>query len=636
MCRLFFLLVTISLSSIATAQEVKLEELDRKNRACYKKVLKLKKKNKLDQSIIHLQKIVSNYPTFTRGVNELVSFYNEKGDTKSIIKVLENYNNGLPENEELTSLLLAEAYERDGKYEESIQLLSQVSQDQDNKEKLQRRIAEISFRKNALENPVDFQPEKLTGGLNTDKDEYHPVLTTDGSSMYFVRMGKGKYRQEDLFVAKSDGALGFQEASPLTVLNSDYQDGAFTLSADGNTIVFTSCGRPDSKGGCDLYISFKKGNKWTAPKNMGSGINSKYWDSSPSLSSDGRTVYFASKRPGGLGGSDIWSVSLNDNNRWQEVINLGETINTPGNEEAPSIHPDGKTLYMVSDGHIGMGSYDIFFSRYDQGKWCAPENIGYPINTDSREGGLFVDLHGGKAYYSTGIMMDGADNVKESGDIYLFDLPQDKRPGVVSYIKIEIRDGKSNGLMQAKGELVSLKDTTDKKIFDIKGQLLTPITPGEYSFAVKKLGYVFHSENILFPESDMGSDPFIYKVVLQPIEKEAPAPIVLKNIFFRSGSAELLSTSNTEINNLAQLLLDSPDIDIAILGHTDNVGSDIDNLRLSEYRAKAVYERLIAKGINATRIKYVGKGEGVPIADNDTEEGRQLNRRTEFLIIRNN
>ena len=376
---------------------------------------------------------------------------------------------------------------------------------------------------------------------------------------------------------------------------------------------------------------------------MGPSVNTRWWESAPSLAPDNRTLYFSSRRPGGKGGADIWVTQLNKLNKWNPPVNLGPEINTAGMEETPFIHPDSKTLYFSSDTHLGFGSHDLFVSRMnDNGEWQAPRNLGYPINDDGRQGGLFVNLSGKKAFFSSDIVLNPDD--PKAGDLYSFDLPVQLRPDLVTYIQLEVRDAESNGLIIAQTQLVDLLNNDEPVSMqtDVGGKLLTTIKLGEYALNVTKQKYLFHSENIVVNSVTTAENPFHFIVRLQKIpekeavvvsEEEAPK-IILHNIFFETGSAQLLTKSNTEIANLHQLLTVNEDMKIKILGHTDDVGSDTDNQRLSEQRAKSVFDKLVTKGISPQRMQYEGKGESEPIATNDTPDGRRQNRRTEFFIIK--
>jgi len=376
---------------------------------------------------------------------------------------------------------------------------------------------------------------------------------------------------------------------------------------------------------------------------MGKVINSISWDAQPSLSSDGKKLFFSSNRQDGYGGNDIWMSTRTDTSGWAPPKPLSTEINTPGNEESPFIHPDGHTLYFRSNKHIGMGGYDIFFSRYidSTNTWTPAKNIGYPINTKGNEGAMSVSLDGKKAYFVSD--MAYLDNMSNANlDIYSFDLYESARPMPTTFVKAHITDSESGAALVANYSIEPLKRKL-RKISgksDIKGNFTTSLpTNTDYAFFVEKEGYILYSGNFSLEGIQDVTDPFVLEIQLSKVpvvEEETPKvelkPIVLNNIFFESGSATLKMESDIEISRLAQNLRRNEGLKIEIHGHTDNVGTDEDNMRLSEERAKSVMQALIEKGILSSRIAARGFGESNPIDTNETEEGRKNNRRTEFVV----
>jgi len=384
-------------------------------------------------------------------------------------------------------------------------------------------------------------------------------------------------------------------------------------------------------GSCDLYISFKKGNKWTTPVNMGGNVNSNKWDSQPSISPDGTTIYFASARPGGKGGSDIWKINLLPNGQWSRAINLGDTINTDKDENSPFMHFDNQTLYFCSDGHTGMGGRDLYYSRKDSsGKWGIPVNLGYPINTFADEFGLIVNAKGDTAYFSSD---------KEGGkgklDLYSFELNKANRPLPVTYLKGIVYNSETKQKIEARFELINLKSS--KVVYTsysdpIKGDFLVTLpTENDYALNVSKEGYLFYSDNFTLSGNWTNIEPFIKNVPLVPIN--IGGTVVLKNIFFETAKYDLKKESYIELNKLIAFLKTNVNLKIEISGHTDNIGGKEYNQTLSENRANSVYSYLIDKGIDSKRLTFKGYGDTKPIDTNDTDLGRSNNRRTEFKII---
>jgi outer membrane protein OmpA-like peptidoglycan-associated protein len=496
------------------------------------------------------------------------------------------------------------------------------------------------FAHNAMAHPVPFNPQLLTGGINSPHSEYVPLMNIEGNQMVFTRRIGG---QEDFYIAQYDGEQFF-DVEEMYGLNTPQNEGVHTISADGKTIIFTACDRRKTgMGSCDLYYSHLESDGWSIASNMGKVINSISWDAQPSLSADGKKLFFSSNRQDGIGGNDIWLSTRTDTSGWTAPMPLSEEINTSGNEESPFIHPDGHTLYFRSNKHIGMGGYDIFFSRYIDSTrtWTPAKNIGYPINTEGSEGALSVSLDGKKAYFASD-MAYLEDKANANLDIYSFDLYHDARPLPTTFVKATITDILTGERLIANYSIEPLQKDLNKisGISDRTGSFITSLpTNMDYAFFVEKEGYILYSGNFSLEGIQDVSDPFVLQIRLTPIPviedsitKVEYEPIILNNIFFESGSAILRSESDIEISRLAENLKKNKNLKIEIHGHTDNVGSEEDNLQLSEDRARSVMMALIAKGILPTRISSKGFGESKPIDTNETEAGRKNNRRTEFVV----
>ncbi len=511
--------------------------------------------------------------------------------------------------------------------------------------KASQYLKNCRFAAGAIKHPVPYHPESLGSAVNTGNPEYLPVLTADKKTLVFTRLtGKGRYANEDFYISKLKNGE-WQKAMPIVELNTDENEGGQTLSADGKMMVFTACNRKGGAGRCDLYFSEYKNGHWTPVKNMGHTVNSPAWESLPSISPNKDAVYFASNRKGGYGGSDIWVTYRQPDGKWGKPVNLGENINTELDDQAPFIHPDNKTLYFMSRGHAGMGGYDIFFTkRKPDGSWDKPKNIGYPINTKGEEGALFVTLDGETAYFATDVknINPGKEKITEkNSDIFSFPLYEGARPDPVTYVKAIVLDAVSKSPVTAALEFLDFEKGISflKGQTDADGEFLSCLPIGQdYALTISKEGYLFHSEHFSLTKAETKDNAFELTIYLQPIVKDVSnakesEPVILKNVFFATGSAELRPESLVELNKLKALMDASPKLKIRINGHTDNVGKEEDNLVLSNNRAKAVYDFLIKNGISAGRLAYKGFGESKPIDTNDTEQGRQHNRRTEFEVI---
>lgn len=506
-----------------------------------------------------------------------------------------------------------------------------------------KRLKEfIYFADSAFNNPVNFQAINIGRGVNSEYDEYWPSLSVDESVLVFTRqipinpnssLRSPESMHEDLFISYFDEKTGqFSKAQPLPgSVNTKLNEGAQCISADGKTCIITACNRPDGMGSCDLYIMFLENGKWTNPKNLKT-INTPSWESNPSLSADGKYLYFASGRAGGRGKTDIWRVRIDEKgNALSEAENLGAEINTEFEELSPFIHPDGKTLYFASRGHPGMGDFDLFYSKIDEnGNWSKPKNLGYPINTMGEERSLIVNARGD-------IAMFASNSGKRDLDIYYFLIPEEIKPIATTYVKGFVYDKTNNNRLEAKCQLIDVETGEEvivMKTDPVNGEyLITLPLERDYAFNVEKTNYLFYSESFSLKNIKNPEDAFILNIPLQPLEEGVV--VVLKNIFFEFNSYQLLPESFAELKIVYDYLNANPKLKIEIGGHTDNVGTKAYNKTLSENRAMAVYNYLITKGIDKNRLSFKGYDFSLPIVNNDSEENRALNRRTEFKVISN-
>lgn len=362
--------------------------------------------------------------------------------------------------------------------------------------------------------------------------------------------------------------------------------------------------------------------------NLGDKINTEFWETTPSLSPDKRTLYFTSNRPGGIGGADLYVSQMQANGKWGPAENMGPVLNSAGDEMAPFIHADNQTLYFTSSGHPGYGGADLFISRKQlDGSWSKPENLGYPINTIENDGSLAVAADGKTAYYSS-----NRSDSRGGLDLYTFELREDIRPYKTLYVKGNVFDAKTKQPVPATVELIdnSVNKSLMKIQTDGSGAYFITLPLGkDYTFSVNRKGYLYYTEQ--YSLSGKAADSTYQKdIALQPVTLNST--FVFNNIQFATGSYQLLPISLVELDRLLLVLQENPTLKIQISGHTDNVGKPDDNLKLSDNRAKSVADYLISKGIGAGRLSWKGFGATQPIADNATETGRAKNRRTAFTI----
>ncbi len=633
---------------MAKSQITTRAELNKKESKWLDTAIKENQKKNYKKSNQLFSNLLKSKPNFLEGKMRLgTSYFNQKNYTSSenLIKEVIDY---APDFDVEVYYTLANVQRAQKKYLEAGHnykvYLTNIDTLTEKAIKAKRLRDQMFYIHDAINNPVSFIPYNPGPNINTYMSEYLPLLSLDGSQLYFTRNVKFPQQfigQEDIYFSQKD-SLGWREAIPVPDVNTANNEGAFTLSADGKTLVFTVCDRWDTYGGCDLYSSVYKNGEWSQVVNMGKEINTAAWDSQPALSADGKTMIFSSKRLGTLGGSDLWITQRAKNNAWTLPKNMGSAINTPGNEESPFLHPDGKTLYFRSDGRLGMGGFDIYYTRYNDTTelWSPPQNIGYPINTEGHEGAMTVSLDGTTAWYATD-MNHASGELQNNLDIYYFDLPHQARSLPTTFVKGKIKDGATLNPLSA---TIIIKDLiTHDTIYtwqsDEDGNFISPVTSGKnYVCIVSLPGYTYFSYNIDLQEYRALYKPYILDVVLWPImdkEIEEEPSFILNNIFFKLGSYELKPESITEILLISHMMKENSDIDIILIGHTDSIGSYKDNQLLSENRAKSVAQAIINQGVNAQRISTLGMGSTQPIDDNATEEGREKNRRTEMKVVRN-
>ncbi len=470
--------------------------------------------------------------------------------------------------------------------------------------------------------------------VNSAGNEYINGLQIDGRSLLFTRRGNIVSDKTGLFDEKLYMAVVADSAVsaivPVDIPGVMGNLGAATLSADGRQVWFSGCGWPQAQGSCDLYYVNREKDQWSQPHSLGNGINTGAWESQPALTPDGRELYFASSRKGGYGGSDLYkSVKLPDGS-WSKPINLGSDINTEKDEMTPFIHPDGKTLYFSSEGHWPrLGESDIFVCRLDEaGRWSKPVNAGFPINSIANELGIVLTADGSMALVSSDRKGEQA-----GFDLFAFRLTEPSaKPQTVRYVRLVVKDRKTDEPLTAGYKVSDLADGTliFNDFCDAEGRFLIPLMPDKaYGLQLVMPGYLLFSEQFLADTAydDPDNERIFWLDPIAPGEK-----MVLKNVFFETGKAELQPSSDPELQNIAAFLRENPKVSIRLSGHTDNTGVASANLKLSLQRAEVVKEYIVNQHILPDRIETCGYGAEKPVADNQTEEGRRLNRRTEMEI----
>lgn len=503
------------------------------------------------------------------------------------------------------------------------------------------QILNCRFALESVKKPLTFNSLPLQKPFNEFASQAFPVLTADNETIFFTQNSGN----ENIFYSTRADSVWRAPISISDTINTPQNEGTCSISADGRTLVFAACSRPDSRGGCDLYIVGKTGSTWGVPQNMGDAVNSYDWDSQPALSADGRTLYFSSERTGGLGKADIWVSKMLLNGQWGKPTNLGKTVNTSGEDKSPFIHANGQTLFFATDGLVGMGGLDLFYTEnLSDTAWSKPVNLGYPINTQEDQVSLFISADCQKGYYT----LDQHNNPQLRQEAFLdkkspmkvllcsFDLPDEIKAKChqTNYLKGTVYDAKTNQKIGADIELIDLKTNQTKALMSADAQTgayLTVLNNGaKYALYVNKPGYFFKSLSFDYSQKN-NTNGVLLDIALTPLQKNSRD--VLSNLFFDSGQFSINEDSKTELEKLAKFLKTNALLRVEISGHTDDVGNERENLVLSQKRAKTVVAYLLQLGIDPARMVASGYGKTRPLVVNATEENRRQNRRIEWRIL---
>lgn len=638
-------------TGILVAQESCTVELDKKDEKSFQAGVTAFKRGNYIQAIQVMRDLVNRYPDLADAWFILGSSYVKRRD--SDFSQAEDYFRKVvsicPSYDPYVYYYLGEIAYSNEDFEATVAHLTEFLKDVDkikNDADYNRAVSLLDYSKfyqEMVSNPVPFHPA-VVEGISSHENEYLAILSPDNQIAMFTREKKilpdrntllqtPGYKEKFMFSMRDfQGNFPKGEEMPEPFNINDNEGGA-TLTADNNMLYYTVCqyDKLTHYLNCDIYFSEYHNDEWQEIKNAGNRINRpNSWESQPSISTDGLILFFVSDRPGGYGGYDIYKATRNPAGEWGAPVNLGPLINSSGNEKSPFIHPDGKTLYFSSDGWMGMGGYDIFYTRLqDDGSIRKPENLGYPINSPEDEVGFFVSTDGTQGFFAS-------NKLKEQGgwDLYSFELYDKARPEKVLFIKGTVKDENSFEPIKAR---IELKNVETKKINEVALDTNTgkyvAVTPfkNDYIMTIKKEGYVYESKYISKVDSFFKA-PATVNMEIQPIELEKSYRI--NDIYFAFNSYELTAESKVVLDQLIEFLELNSALFIQIQGHTDAIGNDAVNLVLSENRAKSVYDYLITNRVPANRLTYKGFGETLPLASNDTETGRALNRRTCFVITR--
>ena len=510
-------------------------------------------------------------------------------------------------------------------------------------------------------NPVPFNPKVLKNISTAERNEILPVISPDNEHIYYTieydEYVKGDFavHHEQLFANSTRVSFreNFLEGKPLEEpFNLGPKYGGATLSLNNKEMYICACIQNGGYFNCDLYVSEhqkktitskREGEDfdttfyfWSPLKNLGPNVNGpQTWEAQPSLSGDGKTLYFASARPGGYGKIDIYYSNRNDDGSWSKAENMGKPINSSESDKSPFIHTDSRTFYFVSessDYRWGAGDFDIFYTQQNEETliWEEPKNIGYPINSEEAEESLIVSVDGHYGYFSS---------TRKEGlggkDIFYFEIPEEAKPD-----KIVLAKGKGsfgpNGSENAKMILRDKNGNKKEQDFSVgdEGEFIAIVNveevKGDALLEIQTEGGAF--ESLLISEEDVGNTVVKEKQIdVKPMEKGEAYTI--NDILFESNSSKLKESSKIVLDGFVDWLLVNKELNIEIQGHTDDIGPDKANLALSMDRSFSVMEYLIKNGVEKSRLKFKGYGESNPKVPNTSSKSRSINRRTDFLIF---
>jgi len=692
---IFFIFVCALVSAQDVEEEEECEKVQNtKAEKLYKKAEAIAKKDKAQQ-VGFLKEAIQEEPDFIDAYWKLARIAMGRESYKSALKHLEKVLELCPTYDLYVHYHLGRIYYGAEEYAKAVRHMAEFMKKPDDiKADRHYNVAEqikkdATFYGALYDNPVPFEPTNVKG-ICTAKDEYLPYITADQETVYFTR----KFQEKalgDLFpkiverfsvAERKNGVFERGKALPAP-FNKGSNEGGACLTIDNLHMYFTIC-KPLSNGynNCDIYTAdymkldansmmdiswmteeldmteaqvrhelqkLKESGSdyiWTNIRSIGENVNTiKSWESQPTISSDGKTLYFASIREGGVGGIDIYKTVKDSVGVWGKPSILGKNINTTGNEKSPFLHPDRKTLYFSSNGHRGLGGYDIFYSIMDKTesgyKWGKAHNIGYPINSEQDDLGFFCSTDGATGYFSS---TNESEKYKSYGgwDLYEFPLYEGARPSEVLFLKGAIKDEEGKAITGGRMDITNVrtKETTQVNVDSASGVYAAIVTLEEdqkdgFVVNVVSENYAFSSQMVQFKdeENDEEKNGVVTKLDVALEQVTIGVAYKLDNINFATNSSSVLTVSSMIIlDGFINYLKDNPDMRVAIHGHTDDVGSDEDNMKLSQGRAKSVNDYMVLSGVDDNRLSFKGFGETKAVASNKTKYGRAQNRRTEFVI----
>ncbi|MFY0593915.1 OmpA family protein [Roseivirga sp.] len=616
MLRITTILLTLLFCGTLSAQT--LHSKNKKALASYREARDLFQIGNLRQSEFAVLQAIKKDKSFDEAILLLNRILIKKLDIEESEQILQTYKNALaPEFVNRIRYDQAHFYFSSGLYQEAAEIITKISGDiygisPDFVSLLDSSI-EFSISQMAKKEVIVF--EKLPDPLNQFEMQYFPSITAENQLVFIVRENNGR-GNENIYQSTMRNAKWTEPESISDNINTDRNEGTASISADGSTLVFSACNLPSNIGSCDLYISYKVGLEWSKPELLSENVNSKDWDSQPSLSRDGKKLFFVSSRKGGLGKLDIW-VSEKSIRGWSEAENLGSEVNTKLDDSSPYISIDQRTLFFASRGRVGMGAYDLYVSVLESGKWKTPQNLGYPINNKFDQVG-YTFSSDGWAYYSSAL---------PTGKIELnrFKVPADIMSSVneLKYFSGIVLDKKT---LEPISSSIKYKESVLVKTDSITGEFKLFLDEEQSDLNVSADGYA--SSTLQLNELDELTN---IQVLLEPLS--IGKKFEFGNIYFDFNSTTIKEGSKATLSAVQEFLESNPKVVIEIGGHTDGIGGESENLVLSQERARSVYRYFIEKGVSKENLVFAGYGEDYPLTAGLTPNEQERNRRIEFKIV---
>ena len=606
-----------------------------KARIYYNKALQYKAKKRTDIAKRILKNVIKEHPNFPDAYSTLGEWYYADHQFQDASNVFRKGMINCHSHAKAFAKPLARCLVQNLRADSALIIAQEYATPNDTGE-WQHIKQQALFVVQALANRWKTNAANMGPRINTISPEMFPTLSADSQVLYFTR--RHNNMDEDFYYALPDSCGGWFTALNMgNPPNTSDQESSQMISADGHYLFFTRCENRSENGwgsgGCDLFMSYRSDSVWSAPESFGATINTPDFEGTPCLSADNRELYFSSNRPGGFGGYDIW-VSRFEDGLWQPPVNLGPNINTPGNESAPYLHIDGHTLYFSSDGLPGMGGKDLFMTRRTDTLWSKPVNLGYPINSTVDDNSVTVTLDGKKIYWSS-----DRDSVAGNYDLYEMRLPLELHPSPVSYVKGYAYDSLTKEKLNYASIMVN-DANTGKNLYHFlsnrgDGSFMISLQVGKkYAYQVSRIGYTDITDTLFFNKQYL-QDAIEKNIVMLPQDYIAPIKdSLVLTVYFPLNSTKLTDSDVANISRVMESWSYEKGILIYINGYTDNTGTPLLNEQLSTQRANLVMKEIKKKGFDDLMIRTQGWGEARSVADNSTEEGRNKNRRVEVMVRR--